>query len=59
MPSINCIISLRLSIEPLSWTGTIIQSPSYIGSFTISGNGLTTRLISPLFEEGSAMGIGG
>ena len=35
MPSRKCVILLRLSMEPLSWKGTIMQSLSYIGIFTI------------------------
>ena len=59
MPSRKCVILLRLSLEPLSWKGTIMQSLSYIGIFTIWGSGIPIRLISPLLEVDAAMGVGG
>ena len=36
---------LMLSLEPLSCTGTITQSPSYIGILKTSESGILIRLI--------------
>ena len=58
-PLRKCAISLTLSMQPLSWTGKIMKSLSYIGSFTMSGSGIQTMLISPLLDVDAAMGIGG
>ena len=46
-------------MSPLSWISTVTHSLSYIGSFTISGSGLLTRISLPLFDVDGAMGIVG
>ena len=59
VPLNKCVISLRLSLEPLSWTVTIMQSPSNIVSFIMAVSGLLVRLISPLLKDYVDMGVGG
>ena len=59
VPYSKCVISLRLSLEPLSWKGMITQSPLYVGSLTMSGSGIPIGIILPLFYEDAPMRIGG
>ena len=58
MTNSKCIILLRLSLEPLSLTGTMTQSPPYMGILTMLGSGLPTRLSSLLIKVEEAMRMG-